>query len=176
MKKVISLVIVLFLLNPLQMDSMSINNKTEFISKNKRFSNIENMTYIWNYFKDQGIDENIIAGVMGNMSIESNFSSSIRNKSGHTGYVQMNRTLQKLIVSKYGSFNKSTQLIHLSNWLLCKETGKLAYMQDEFKLADNSSPEKAARNFAKYYERPKSKNYSNRQKMARIIYENFKEN
>jgi hypothetical protein len=176
MKKVISLVIVLFLLNPLHMDSMPVDNKTEFVSKNKRFSNIENMTHIWNYFKNQGIDENIIAGVMGNMSIESNFSSSIRNKSGHAGYVQMNRTLQKLIVSKYGSFNKDTQLLHLSNWLLCKETGKLAYMQDNFKLADNSTPEKAARNFAKYYERPKSKNYSNRQQMARIIYEKFKEN
>ena len=176
MKKVISLVIVLFLLNPLQMESMPVDNKTEFVSKNKRFSNIESMTYIWNYFKNQGIDENIIAGVMGNMSIESSFSSSIRNKSGHAGYVQMNRTLQKLIVLKYGSFNKDTQLIHLSNWLLGIETGKLAYMQDTFKLADNSTPEKAARNFAKYYERPKSKNYTNRQKMARIIYDNFKEN
>lgn len=173
MKKVISLVIVLFLLNPFQMNGIPVDNKTEFIIKNNKPSD---MTYIWNHFKNQGIDEYIIAGVMGNMSIESSFNSSIRNKSGHAGYVQMNRTLQKLIVTKYGSFNKDTQLLHLSNWLLCKETGKLSYMQDTFKLADNSSPEKAARNFAKYYERPKSKNYSNRQKMARIIYENFKEN
>ena len=49
-------------------------------------------------------------------------------------------------------------------------------MQDSFKKADNSTPEKAAHNFAKYYERPASKNYSNRQKMARIIYEKFKKN
>jgi hypothetical protein len=173
MKKVISLVIVLFLLNPFQMNGIPVDNKTEFIIKNNKPND---MTYIWNYFKNQGIDEYIIAGVMGNMSIESSFNSSIRNKSGHAGYVQMNRTLQKLIVTKYGSFNKDTQLLHLSNWLLCKETGKLSYMQDTFKLADNNSPEKAARNFAKYYERPKSKNYSNRQKMARIIYEKFKEN
>jgi len=88
----------------------------------------------------------------------------------------MNRTLQKLVVAKYGVFNKETQLLHLTNWLLCKETGKLSYMQENFKFADNSTPEKAAHNFAKYYEKPKSKNYSNRQKMARIIYENFKEN
>lgn len=174
MKKVISLVIVMFLLNPFHINGMPIDNKTEFVSKNKRFDNMDNMTYVWNYFKNQGIDENIIAGVMGNMSIESNFNSLIRNKSGHAGYVQMNRTLQKLITTKYGSFNKDIQLLHLSNWLLCKETGKLAYMQDSFRLADNSTPEKAARNFAKYYERPKSKNYTNRQKMARIIYENFK--
>lgn len=176
MKKVISLVIVLFLINPFHMDSRPMDNKTEFVSKHRRFNNIESMTYVWNYFKNQGIDENIIAGVMGNMSIESSFNNSIRNKSGHAGYVQMNRTLQKLVVAKYGSFTKDTQLLHLSNWLLCKETGKLSYMQNEFKLADNSTPEKAARNFAKYYERPKSKNYSNRQQMARMIYENFKEN
>ena len=156
------------------MDSRPVDNKIEIT--NRKFSNIESMTYVWNYFKDKGIDDNIIAGVMGNMSIESSFNSSIRNKSGHAGYVQMNRTLQRLIISKYGSFNKETQLLHLSNWLLGKETGKLAYMQDSFKLADNSSPEKAARNFAKYYERPKSKNYSNRQKMASIIYESFKKN
>ena len=174
MKKVISLVIVMFLLSPFHMDSRPVDNKIEIT--NRKFSNIESMTYIWNYFKDKGIDDNIIAGVMGNMSIESSFNSSIRNKSGHAGYVQMNRTLQRLIMSKYGSFNRETQLLHLSNWLLGKETGKLAYMQDSFKLADNSSPEKAARNFAKYYERPKSKNYSNRQKMARIIYESFKKN
>ena len=176
MKKVISLVIVLFLLNPIQIYSIPVDNKTEFVSKNKRFSNMDAMVYVWNYFKEKGIDENIIAGVMGNMSIESSFNSSIRNSSGHAGYVQMNRTLQKLVIGKYGAFNKDTQLLHLSNWLLGKETGKLAYMQDTFCKADNNTPEKAAHNFAKYYERPKSKNYSNRQKMARIIYENFKEN
>ena len=57
------------------------------------------MTHIWNYFQSQGVDENIIAGVMGNMSIESSFSSSIRNKSGHAGYVQMNKTLQRFYFS-----------------------------------------------------------------------------
>lgn len=173
MKKVLSLVIVLFLINPIQIYSIPKDRKTEFVS-NKRLQNIDNMSYIWNYFKEKGIDENVIAGVMGNMSIESNFSSSVRNKSGHAGYVQMNRTLQKLLIAKYGSFNKDTQLLHLSSWLLCKETGKLAYMQDSFARADNSTPEKAAHNFAKYYERPKSSNYSNRKKMARLIYENFK--
>ncbi len=176
MKKVISLVIVLFLLNPFQINGTPADKKIEFISKDKRLSNIDGMTHIWNYFQSQGVDENIIAGVMGNMSIESSFSSSIRNKSGHAGYVQMNKTLQRLIIAKYGKFNGETQLLHLSNWLLGKETGKLAYMQDSFKKADNSTPEKAAHNFAKYYERPASKNYSNRQKMARIIYEKFKKN
>ena len=85
----------------------------------------------------------------------------------------MNRTLQRLVTAKYGSFTQSTQLEHLSNWLLCRETGKLAYMQDVFAKCDNSTPEKAAHNFAKYYERPKSKNYTNRQKAARLIYEKF---
>lgn len=175
MKKVISLVIVLFLLNPFRVYSIPIDNKIEMVS-NKNFKNIDSMTYIWNYFKDKGIDENIIAGVMGNMSVESNFNEMVKNKSGHTGYVQMNKTLQRLVISKYGKFNGETQLQHLSNWLLCQETGKLAYMQDVFSRADNSTPEKAAHNFAKYYERPKSNNYSNRQKVARIIYESFKEN
>jgi len=88
MKKVLSLVIVLFLINPIHTySSMLIDNKMEVTYKSKRFTNIESMAYVWNYFKNQGIDENIIAGVMGNISIESNFNSSIKSKSGHAGYV-----------------------------------------------------------------------------------------
>lgn len=170
MKKVISLVIVLILMNPFQIYSIPVDKKAEYISHKTTSA----MTYVWDYFINKGIDPIVVAGVMGNMQIESGFSHNVRNASGHAGYVQMNRTLQKLIIQKYGHFGKDTQLQHLSNWLLCKETGKLSYMQQAFSQADNSTPEKAAHNFAKYYERPKSKNYTSRQKAARWIYESFK--
>lgn len=136
-------------------------------------SKYEPYRYIWDYFIQKGISPQVTAGIMGNMYIESKFSSTVRNSSGYYGYLQMSKTLQRLVATKYGSLSANNQLLHISNWARGLETGELGYMQGSFSRIKYASPEQAAQAFAKYYERPKSKDYTNRMRNARLIYDYF---
>lgn len=136
-------------------------------------SKYEPYRHIWNYFIQKGISPRVAAGIMGNMYIESKFNSAVRSSSGYYGYVQMSKSLQRLVSKKYGSLSSNSQLLHISNWVKGLETGELAYMQNFFSRMQFTGPEHAAQAFAKYYERPKSKNYMNRMHNARLIYDYF---
>lgn len=133
----------------------------------------ERMRPIWDFLIKEEIHPMVVAGIMGNIWIESDFNSTITSRSGYYGYVQMSRSLQRLVRNKYKSLSADSQLLHISKWVKGKETGDLAYMQDVFCKCNITSPEQAAKNFAKYYERPKSKNYQNRMQKARLIYDYF---
>lgn len=175
MKKVIILVMTVSIwisgiCNPMSSNAVY-NRATQELLHNQ--SKYEPYRHIWNYFIQKGISPQVTAGIMGNMYVESKFSSTIRSSSGYYGYVQISKTLQRLVTSKYGSLSANNQLLHISNWVRGLETGELGYMQSSFSRIKYVSPEHAAQAFAKYYERPKSKNYTNRMHNARLIYDYF---
>lgn len=176
MKKVIILVMALSIWisgvsNPTKSNAVYKRTTQELTHMTKK-SQYEPYRYIWNYFIQKGISPQVTAGIMGNMYTESKFNSTVRSSSGYYGYVQMSRTLQRLVTKKYGSLSADNQLLHISNWARGLETGELAYMQSSFNKK-YASPEQAAHAFARYYERPKSKNYTNRMHNARLIYDYF---
>ena len=158
--------------NPLSSNAVYEKAKQELLRTTNK-SKYEPYRYIWNYFIQKGISPQVTAGIMGNMYIESKFNSTVRSSSGYYGYVQMSKSLQRLVSKKYGSLSSNSQLLHISNWVKGLETGELAYMQNSFSRMQFTSPEHAAQAFAKYYERPKSKNYMNRMHNARLIYDYF---
>lgn len=159
--------------NPISSNVVYERTTKELLSATSSNSKYEPYRYIWNYFIQKGISPQVTAGIMGNMYIESKFNSTVRSSSGYYGYVQMSKGLQRLITQKYGSLSSTSQLLHISNWVKGIETGELAYMQNSFSKTQFASPEHAAQAFAKYYERPKSKNFTNRMHNARLIYDYF---
>lgn len=177
MKKVIILTITLSIwvngiCNPISSNPTYERTTQELLQVTNK-SKYEPYRHIWNYFIQKGISPRVIAGIMGNMYIESKFNSAVRSSSGYYGYVQMSKSLQRLVAKKYGSLSSNSQLLHISNWVQGLETGELAYMQNSFSKTQFTSPEHAAHAFAKYYERPKSKNFMNRMHNARLIYDYF---
>lgn len=177
MKKVIILVMTVSIwisgiCNPISSNAIYESAKKELTHATSK-SKYEPYRYIWNYFIQNGISPQVAAGIMGNMYIESKFNSTIRSSSGYYGYVQMSKSLQRLVTKKYGSLASNNQLLHISNWVKGMETGELAYMQNSFSKMQFTSPEHAAQAFAKYYERPKSTNFTNRMHNARLIYDYF---
>lgn len=177
MKKVIILTITLSIwvngiCNPISSNPTYERTTQELLQVTNK-SKYEPYRYIWNYFIQKGISPQVTAGIMGNMYIESKFNSAVKSSSGYYGYVQMSKSLQRLVIKKYGSLSSNSQLLHISNWTKGLETGELAYMQNSFSKMQFASPEHAAQAFAKYYERPKSKNFMNRMQNARLIYDYF---
>ncbi len=56
------------------------------------------MDYIWNYFKSKGYCDEAIAGIMGNISVESSFNPKAENSSGYYGICQWDKKGRKAVM------------------------------------------------------------------------------
>ena len=140
-------------------------------------------TYIWRYMKEEfGWSDEVCAGIMGNMMSECGGQTlkglsnwAVDGSSGY-GLIQWIGGRRRAIEKKYGSHPTiEEQLLFMRDEMYGTNgvTNQL-YKEGWLEAIMNSdTPEKAAANFARYFERPASSNYTVRQNNARKAYNFF---
>lgn len=126
---------------------------------------------IWNYLSSKGFSDNIVAGIMGNLQLESNFNTNALNaSSGAFGLAQWlggrKSSLQSYARSKGTSANNlQTQLDFL--WKELNTTEKRTL--DWLKANQNASAATVAAQFDRMFERSEGTHIPQRQKYANQI-------
>ncbi|MGK4040959.1 phage tail tip lysozyme [Heyndrickxia oleronia] len=130
---------------------------------------------IWNFFKQKGLSDSAVAGIMGNLQLESNFNPSAVNKSsGATGIAQWLggrltglKSYAKSIGTAYTDLN--TQLQWLWKELNSTENKTLKYLQSN----SGSSASTLAAGFERLFERSGGAAVGTRQGYANNIYSKY---
>lgn len=127
-----------------------------------------NSATIWNFFKSKGFTDNVVAGIMGNLQLESGLSPTALNKSsGAFGIAQWlgsrKSSLQNYARSTGGNMNSlSTQLNFLWNELNGSEKRTMNWLQSN----QGASASTVAHMFDKLFERSEGTHVPQRQKYA----------
>lgn len=131
--------------------------------------------YIWRYFQDKGYNDEVIAGIMGNMMVEVGgltlkLQPTLTTES-YYGLCQWSRGYSKVwgaSLEEQCNFLESTIKYELDTYGYMYEKG---YNYESFILTSNIK--EAALAFAKAYERCSSASYKQRQKCAIDAYNYF---
>jgi len=127
---------------------------------------------ITHFFVQKGLTPEQASGIAGNLYQESRFSPSITGDNGKSYGIAQWRDSRlhnlKQLVPNWNTL--SGQLNFIWNELNTTENKALQ------RIKQTSTPQDAASIFAKYYERPASSNYSNREMFAHNIYNNYNKN
>ena len=130
---------------------------------------------IWNFFKQKGLSDSAVAGIMGNLQLESNFNpSAVNRSSGATGIAQWLggrltglKSYAKSIGTAYTDLN--TQLQWLWKELNSTENKTLKYLQSN----SGSSASALAAGFERLFERSGGAAVGTRQGYANNIYSKY---
>ena len=135
-------------------------------------------TRVWYFLRENGFSEEVSAGIIGNMMIETSggtlaLKPAIYSRTGnYYGLCQWSKKYHPEVIGK--SFEE--QLEYLSNSIISEfNTFGFCYRKD-FTYDDFSNlrtPEEAAHAFAAVYERCDPAGYSRRKQAARVAYEYF---
>ena len=130
---------------------------------------------IWNFFKSKGFTDGIVAGIMGNLKMESNFNTSATNpSSGAFGLAQWlggrKSSLRNYAASSGTSMSDlSTQL----NFLWKELNGSEKRTLNWIKSNPNASASQMAAMFDKLFERSEGTHIPQRQSYANQIFSQF---
>jgi Phage tail lysozyme len=134
-----------------------------------------NSDKIWNYFKSKGFSDSVVAGIMGNLKMESNLNTNALNKSsGAFGLAQWLGS-RKSALSNYANSrgtsmsNLSTQLDFLWKELNSTEKRTLNYLKSN----QNASASQIAAAFDRLFERSEGTHIPQRQKYANQFLSQF---
>ncbi|MCM3387347.1 phage tail tape measure protein [Ureibacillus chungkukjangi] len=124
---------------------------------------------IWNFFKSKGFSDSIVAGIMGNLKMESNFNSSAKNPtSGAFGIAQWLGGRKSGLSSYANSLGTSmSDLSTQLNWLWKELNGSEKKTLNWINSNPNASASQMAAMFDKLFERsegthiPQRQNYAN---------------
>lgn len=159
-------------------DSDCIGNEEELNNTIKE-NEYPNATYIWNYFKDAGYSDEVVAGIIGNAMVEvGGWEGNIatmnldvtNNGKTYYGTWQWNKRLYPdvvgLNIEDQCEFLLNTIEYEFDNYGKCS-----GHSYNSFLNIDN--PSSAALAFAKTYERCSKNTYSRRQRCAEVAYNYF---
>lgn len=147
---------------------------------------LKRMNYIIQQFRNAGMTDFDIAGIMGNGDVESarTFDPAIISPSGnYSGVWQNNRRLRAAIIKKYGDFSLESQVKYIVDWatsgkseyeLLGDET--LNHNRTGFKLGTYKNPIDAMVAFKDDYERSGQQNIKERTIAAKQLYDWIRQN
>ncbi len=130
---------------------------------------------IWNFFKSKGFSDNIVAGIMGNLKLESGLNPNAINKSsGATGIAQWLGGRKSALSSYAGSMGTSmydlnTQLNFLWKELNSTEKRTMSYLSAN----QNASAAQVAAMFDKLFERSEGTHIPQRQAYANQFLSQF---
>lgn len=142
-------------------------------SKKIPVTKIEDGNKIVKFFVSKGLSPEQAAGIAGNLYIESGFNTDALGDGGTSyGIAQWHKERKNGLFNWVRSKgldvkNLGAQLQFLWKELNTTEVNALN------KLKQTDSPSEAAASFAKYFERPASKDYSNRSGAAETIYSSY---
>ena len=126
---------------------------------------------------DMGLDPIQVAGIAGNISQESMFNPNAVDSTGYRGLVQMSPSMRKEVIRAYGKFNPTTQRRFINDVITGADTVGKEWRNYGTQMGGYmgkfESPEAAAVQFGRVFERPKESkaNWSERKRSARDAYE-----
>ncbi|MGD6876763.1 phage tail tape measure protein [Bacillus infantis] len=130
---------------------------------------------VWNFFKSKGFTDNIVAGIMGNLEMESRLNPNAINKSsGATGIAQWlggRKTNLSNFAKQSGTsmYDLNTQLNFLWKELNGSERRTMSYLQGN----QSASASQVAAMFDKLFERSEGTHIPQRQKYANQFLSQF---
>ena len=139
-------------------------------------------TQIWLYMKNEfEWTDTVCAGIIGNMMAEcggqtlAGLSNWDTNGSSGYGLIQWIGSRRKLIEARYGTYPTiEEQLLYMRDEMFGTNGVKQQISERQLQsIMNGESVSAVAANFAKYFERPASTDYSIRQKNAQKAYEYF---
>lgn len=131
----------------------------ETIKLSKKQHNVVRRMY--NILKNDGYDDNSIAGILGNAMQESSFDPDSISKKDYHGLLQNSRQIHNSVVATYGDHSFDSQMKYLLDWgnnnarVRTKKHGPwLGTSAGKYKKGGYKTAEDAATAFMKTYERP----------------------
>lgn len=132
-----------------------------------------NKDMIWKYFKDKGMSDTEVAGMMGNMQTESAFMPDAVNSLNCKGIVQWCFDRADSMVAKAAEQNKDWRCLQFQLDYIWYEMNDTAEKQVREPLSKAATPEEAAMIFARIYERPGESEYATRDTNGRAIFDEY---
>lgn len=144
-------------------------------SKSSYSSGSGTQSTIWNFFKSKGFSDSIVAGIMGNLKMESNFNpSAVNPSSGAYGIAQWLGS-RKSALSSYAKTN-GTSMNNLTtqlNFLWKELNGSEKRTMNWLKSNQSASAATVAAMFDRLFERSEGTHIPQRQSYANSIYNQF---
>ena len=158
-------------------------NKSQKLSKAERQNRV-----MWSlgqpFYKEMrlwntGLSDVALAGILGNIALESGFNPEATNTTHH-GYLQNQNTIRDYIVKYYGGYGHKEQMQYLHDGLIGKlkggNTSMGKQMQKRFNnyisaVKDVADPVKASQLWEKYYEISGGQAMGARQQYAKHFYD-----
>ena len=145
----------------------------------ERYAEYPVATEVWLTMKEFGWSDVVCAGIMGNLMRETggdtlNLKPKSNSSSGF-GLVQWTGQRKKDMFNKYGHSPTIAEQVEFMKDELFGSNGvrKQVTDQQRKRIFEASTPGKCAAEFARWFERPASKNYSKREANARKAYYYF---
>jgi hypothetical protein len=145
----------------------------------ERYAECPVATEVWLAMKEFGWSDVVCAGIMGNLMRETGGDTlhlrPTANSSSGFGLVQWTGQRKKDMCNKYGHSPTIAEQMEFMKDELFGSNGvrKQVTDQQRERIFEADTPEKCAAEFARWFERPASKNYSRREANAKKAYNYF---
>lgn len=137
----------------------------------------ENMRNVYWGLKNQGLSNEEVSGIMGNILAENTtFDPDLTNSGGYKGIVQLSKDNQKYVTSNYGDLSLDSQLKFIGDWtkgiVYEKDPSNSGYGYNRYVKRVSDTPSGFAKAWSDHFERHGGGS-SLRQKYANMFYNYF---
>lgn len=132
-----------------------------------------NKDQIWSYFKNKGLSDIAVAGIMGNVEIESSFMPDAVNNIGCSGFVQHCNGRKDNLLKSAQEKGKDWHCLNYQLDYVWNEITETAEKQVMEPLKAARTPGEAAMTWASVFERPAKDEYVGRPEAAEKIYQEY---